>query len=81
MPSKMVAYRPKRAHKKAGRMSHNRRMRLYKNMPVSIPRSGTLLSKSQYCDFELCTLVEIKTSDGPLNPTESTRVFTRFDYG
>ena len=72
---------PRRRARKARGSSRARKMRLYKNMPVSYPRSGTLLDKSQYCDFELVTLVQLQTSAGPTATTETTRVFTRFDYG
>lgn len=81
MPSKMVPYRPRRAFKKASRYSHARKMRLYKNMPVSIPRPGTLLSKSQYCDFELVTLVPLITNGDQTEVRTVTRTFARFNYG
>lgn len=79
MPKGSMALVKRRANKQYAK-THAKRMRLYKNMPKSYPRPGTLLGKSQYCDFELTSLFELTSGVG-LNPVITQKVFSRYDYG
>lgn len=77
----MAPYRPRRSAYRKARIPHTRKMRLYKNLPMRFPKPSNLLSKSQYCDFELTSIVAMK-SRGPItSPQEASVCFPRFDYG
>ena len=77
MPMKMALVKRRT---KENEKRYAKKMRLYKNMPKSYPRPGTLLGKSQYCDFELTSLFELTSGVG-LNPVITQKVFSRYDYG